>query len=156
MPTDNKPQRDVGGMVIAAILILLGCVAWWDTMGYADADSFVFPRTVGSAMIVFCLILIVFNLVKPVAPQDNQPGSVARRVGLVLAMLIAAGLMPFAGFLLSGLVSFLCILALAMYDPWTRQRLLVYPLVGTAVVLGFHFLFLKVFLVPLPVGSWFQ
>lgn len=156
MPTEQNIQRDVGGMVVAAVLILLGCLVWWDTLGYADADSFVFPRTVAAAMIVFCIALIVFNLIKPVAQQENQKGSVLRRTGLVAAMLIAGLLMPVLGFLLSGLISFLCILALAMYDPWTPKRLLVYPLVATAVVLGFHFLFLKVFLVPLPVGSWFQ
>jgi len=156
VPTEDTPQRDIGGIVIAALLILGGCLTWWDSLDYTDSDSFVFPRTVASAMIVFCLALIVFNLVRPIAPQDNQPGSVARRVGLVVAMLVAAALMPFAGFLLSGLLCFLCILVLAMYDPWTRLRILVYPLVATAVVLGFHFLFLKVFLVPLPAGSWFQ
>lgn len=158
MPTEPKsePQRDVGGIVIAALFILLGCLAWWDTFDYTDADSFVFPRTVASVMIVLSLALIAVNLVKPVAPEQAQPGSTARRIGLVGAMLGAGALMPFLGFLISGLLAYICILALAMYDPWTRLRLIVYPLVGAAVVVGFHFLFLKVFLVPLPVGSLFQ
>lgn len=158
MPTEPKtePQRDVGGIVVAALFILLGCLAWWDTFDYTDADSFVFPRTVASVMIVLCIAVIVYSLIRPITSEQAQPGSIARRAGLVVAMLGAAALMPFLGFLLSGLISYLCILVLAMYDPWTRLRLIVYPLVATAVVVGFHFLFLKVFLVPLPVGSWFQ
>ena len=158
MPTEptTEPQRDVGGIVIAALFVLLGCVTWWDTFDYTDADSFVFPRTVAGMMVVLSLALITINLVRPVTPEQAQPGSTIRRVGLVGAMLGAGALMPFLGFLLSGLLAYLCILVLAMYDPWTRLRLIVYPLVGAAVVVGFHFLFLKVFLVPLPVGSLFQ
>lgn len=152
----TEPKRDTGGIVIAALFVLIGCLTWWDTFDYTDADSFVFPRTVAGVMIVLSLALIALSLIKPVAIEEAQPGSTARRIGLVATMLGAGAMMPFAGFLLSGLTAYLCILVLAMYDPWTRLRLIVYPLVGAAVVVGFHFLFLKVFLVPLPDGSWFQ
>jgi hypothetical protein len=43
-----------------------------------------------------------------------------------------------------------------MYEPWTRLRVIVYPLVGIAVVLGFYLLFGEILRVPLPVGSLFE
>ncbi len=152
MPTDRQ-NRDVGGMVIAAIFILTGALALWDTLEYVDADSYVFPRTVAGAMVVFCIVLIAWSLVRPVAAAPRRSESTPRRVGLVSAMLGAALLMPYTGFLISGLLAFGAIAWLAMYDPWTRGRLIIYPLVGSAIVLGFYFLFHKVLLVPLPAGK---
>lgn len=152
-------RRDVAGMVTAAVFVLLGAVALWDTTRMVDADSYVFPRTVAIAMIAFSLLLIVWNLVLP-GPgngQPNAPGaSTPRRLALVAAMLVCAALMPVTGFLIAGLGTFLCIMLIAMYDPWTRFRLAVYPLVAVAVVLGFYLLFSKLLLVPLPAGSLFD
>ncbi len=154
MPTELQ-SRDTGGMIVAAIFILIGVLALWDTFDYTDADSFVFPRTVAGSMIVFCIALIAWSLVRPIDVESRGAESTPRRVGLVTAMLIAAVLMPYTGFLLSGLLAFAAIVWLAMYDPWTRGRLIVYPLVGSAIVLGFYFLFTKVLLVPLPTGRLF-
>ena len=154
MATDS--QRDVGGMVVAALLIIVGGLALWDSLDYTDADSFVFPRTIAAAMIVFCVALIAWNLVRPATPETSAAGSTPRRVGLVAAMLGAALSMPYIGFLIAGLGAFAAIMWLAMYDPWTRGRLLLYPLVGAAIVFGFYVLFTKVLLVPLPVGRLFQ
>lgn len=154
MATDGR--RDAGGIVVAAVFIFLGGLAIWDSLDYADADSYVFPRTIAGAMIVFSLALIAWNLARPVAPEPAPPGSTPRRVGLVVAMLAAALSMPYTGFLIAGLGAFAAITAVAMYDPWTRGRLLLYPLVGTAIVFGFYVLFTRVLLVPLPVGKFFQ
>ena len=71
-------------------------------------------------------------------------------------MLASTALMPWLGFLISGLAAFISIMFIAMYDPWTRLRVFVYPLVCGAVVLGFYFLFAELLLVPLPVGSLFE
>ncbi len=154
MPTEAQ-CRDTGGIIVAAIFIFIGVLALWDTFDYTDADSFVFPRTVAGAMIVFCIALIAWSLVRPIDAATRGAESTPRRVGLVAAMLVAALLMPYAGFLLSGLLAFAAIVWLAMYDPWTRRRLIVYPLVGSAIVLGFYFLFTRVLLVPLPIGRLF-
>ncbi len=151
--------RDIGGMVTAALFILLAVVALWDTTTMADADSYVFPRTVAIAMIVFSLMLIAWNLVRP-ASGSGEPGlpgaSTPRRVGLVAAMLVSTALMPWVGFLVSAFVAFVSIMLIAMYDPWTPYRKLVYPLVCVAFVVGFYFLFAKLLLVPLPVGTVFE
>ena len=56
----------------------------------------------------------------------------------------------------AGLIVFLAIMLLAMYDPWSGARRIVFPLVGIAVVVAFFVLFGEVLRVPLPVGSLFE
>lgn len=151
--------RDISGMVAAAVFILIAAVALWDTTNMVDADSYVFPRAVAIAMIVFCLLLIAWGLVRPAAGngESSAPGaSTPRRVGLVLAMLVSSAAMPWLGFLISGFAAFAAIMFIAMYDEWTPFRKLVYPFVCIAVVFGFYVLFADLLLVPLPVGSVFE
>ena len=153
MPTDTG-RRDLGGLILAMVFIGIGGVTIWDTFDYGDPDSYAFLRAIAGALIVSSIALIAWTLIRPPAPQTNPPGSTPRRAGLVFAMLAAAFLMPTLGFVLSGLISFGVILGLAMYDPWTRFRLVIYPMAGTAIVIGFYLLFSRVFLVPLPTGVW--
>jgi hypothetical protein len=161
VPTDSHTAprgRDVGGMVMAVAFILLAVLALWDTTTMTDADSYVFPRAIAIAMIAFSIALIVWNLLRP-SPGNSTPdegASTPRRVGLVAAMLIGTALMPYVGFVLSGVVVFAAIMLFAMYDRWTPLRLLVYPLVGIGIVLGFYTIFAKVLLVPLPAGLLFE
>jgi len=157
--SDNVVRRDVAGMVTAAVFILIAVIALWDTTTMVDADSYVFPRAVAIAMIMFCMLLIAFGLIRPESGNGEASGpgaSTVRRVSLVAAMLVSTALMPWLGFLVSGFAAFLSIMLIAMYDPWTRFRILVYPLVCAAFVAGFYFLFAKLLLVPLPVGSLFE
>lgn len=162
MQTDQAQttvQRDVGGMVTAAVFILIAVIALWDTTNMVDADSYVFPRAVAISMIAFCLMLIVWGLIRPASGngEASAPGaSTVRRVSLVLAMLASTALMPWLGFLISGFAAFVSIMLIAMYDQWTPFRKLVYPLVCAAFVLGFYVLFAELLLVPLPVGSLFE
>ena len=160
MPSDSQTvNRDLAGTVTAVIFILLACLALWDTTTMTDSDSYVFPRAIAAAMIVFCILLIAFNLIKGTEARASGEGSTAstpRRVGLVAAMLGASLVMPWSGFLLSGIVAFGAIMLFAMYDPWTGRRRIVFPLAGLAVVFGFYTLFSKALLVPLPVGFWFS
>lgn len=161
MPTESvtkQTSRDVPGMVVAVVFILVAAFALWDTTNMADADSYVFPGAVAIAMIVFSIALIVWNLVFPSGGNgEAMPGaSTARRIALVAVMLISTALMPYLGFLVSGLAAFAAIMLVAMYDPWTRYRTIVYPLVCVGVVLGFYTIFAKVLLVPLPVGLLFE
>lgn len=157
--TETVVRRDVGGMVTAAVFILIAVIALWDTTHMVDADSYVFPRAVAIAMIVFCLLLIAWGLLRPATGNGevSAPGaSTVRRVSLVVAMLVSTALMPWVGFLVSGFVAFLSIMLVAMYDQWTPFRKLVYPLVCVAFVVGFYFLFAELLAVPLPVGSLFE
>jgi putative tricarboxylic transport membrane protein len=161
VPTDSgekQTPRDVSGMLMAVVFILVAAGALWDTTNMADADSYVFPSAVAIAMILFSIALIVWSLVYPSGGNgETVPGaSTPRRVALVLAMLISTALMPYLGFLISGVAAFAAIMLVAMYDPWTRYRKIVYPLVCVGVVLGFYTIFAKVLLVPLPVGFLFE
>ena len=159
----NKGTRDIGGMVCCALFILVGVVAIYETTTMIDADSFVFPRTVAIAMIVFSLIYIVWNLMRPPAvvgvSLESQAvelgGSTPRRISLVLAMLGSALIMPWVGFYIAGMFAFASMMTVAMYDRWTRFRLIVYPLILLAVVSGFHLLFGQVLKVPLPEAPFF-
>jgi hypothetical protein len=149
--------RSIGSVVIAALLLICGAVVLWETTTYFDFDSAIFPRTVASLLVALCLIHILLWLMGLAAPSESaEPGSSPRRIGLVLLMLAGAFAMPWLGFILSALATFGCLTLLAMYEPWTRLRVIVYPLVGIAVVLGFYLLFGEILRVPLPVGSLFE
>jgi putative tricarboxylic transport membrane protein len=145
-------------MVAAAAFILLAALALWDTTTMTDSDSYVFPRTVAIAMIAFCLLYVVWQLIRPGAAdgEAGSGGSTPRRVGLITAMLGSTVLMPWLGFVISGLGAFGAITMVAMYDRWTQRRVLVYPLVGLAIVVGFYALFARLLLVPLPLGTLFE
>ncbi len=151
-------QRDIKGMVMSAVFILVGIIAYWDTLEMIDSDSYVFPRAIAVTMVVLCLAFIVWNLILPPraltesleAQTAQRGGSTVRRVALVVAMLVCALIMPYVGFYIAGLGVFFALLMIAMYDPWTKFKLAVYPIICIAFVSGFYFLFKSAFLVPLP------
>lgn len=152
------PAREVSTPIMAALFVAIGAIVIWDTTTYADADSYVFPRTIAAVMIALSILLVIQWLIGW-APSRKDPGiagalSVRRRVALVAAMVGAALLMPYLGFLLTGLIAFAAILLTAMYDPWTPYRLAVYPIAGAVIVGGFYLLFSRVLQVPLPDGTW--
>lgn len=157
MPSkSNAIPGAAGGVVVAALLILFGVYALWDTTTYADPDSAVFPRAIASAMIVASLVVILRWLLGRSTPVEMPPpGSAIRRALLVAVMIVGSLSIPYTGFLPAALVVFAALLLIAMYDRWTPFRIVVYPLVGAAVVLGFYYLFSKVLLVPLPTASLF-
>ncbi|MES9935386.1 MAG: tripartite tricarboxylate transporter TctB family protein [Sedimenticola sp.] len=158
--SQQKDNVDLGGLIVAVLLILVGAIALWDTTNMTDSDSFVFPRAVAIAMIAFCILFIVMQMISPSIGKNDEAGvnggSSLRRIGLVLAMVGSALLMPWFGFLVSGVLAFGSIMMLAMYDEWTLSRRLIFPLAGVVIVLGFYFMFAELLLVPLPVGSVFQ
>ena len=155
MQTDT--QRDTGGAVISAVMIGIACLVIWDSMSYMDGDSAVFPRTFAAVLIVASLTYIVMWLLgRAKAGAAQEPGSATRRILLVAVMLGGTMAMPVVGFVGAALPVFAALTLIAMYDPWTRFRVLVYPLIGTAIVLGFFYLFREVLLVPLPTGSLFE
>ncbi|THB76153.1 MAG: tripartite tricarboxylate transporter TctB family protein [Desulfobulbaceae bacterium] len=153
-----NPARDTGGMVMACVFILIASISLWDTTNMMDSDSYVFPRAIAIAMIVMSLFLIIWNIVRPAGfmQEEHQKGSAARRIFLVAVMLLSCLVMPWLGFLISGIVTFGLLMLVSMYDPWTRGRKIVYPLVAGVIVVGFYTLFSKLLLVPLPVGLLFE
>jgi hypothetical protein len=159
--SNNQPkelQRDTATIVISSLIIILAVGSLWDTTHMLDPDSYVFPRAIAIAMIVFCIALIVRHLIKPrKIPEPGQANvSTLRRVSLVAAMLACCLAMPWLGFLIPGIATFLLLMWIAMWDKWTTTRLIVYPLVAVAIVVGFYTLFGNILQVPLPVGTLFE
>ena len=148
----SKREYDTPGIILAAIFILIAGIFLNDSRKLTDSDSYVFPVAICTAMMVFSIIFIVWNLLKPHPDKEATlvPGSTPRRVGLVALMLISAFIMPYVGFLPAGIGVFAALMALAMYEPWTWKRAITYSLVCVAVVTGFYAIFDIVFLVPLP------
>jgi putative tricarboxylic transport membrane protein len=157
---ETQGKADLGGIVVSAILILVAVAAIWDTTDMTDADSFIFPRAIALSMIGFCILFIVLQMISPSIGKNDEAGvnggSTPRRIGLVSAMVISSLLMPWLGFLVSGVLAFGSIMVLAMYDEWTAARRLTFPLIGIAIVVGFYFMFAELLLVPLPVGTLFE
>lgn len=164
MSNERMPARsaDVGTAIIASLLIIFGAAAIWDTFSYADFDSAVFPRMVAGVLILLAVGVLVRWIAQrtgavAMTPTDveESAGSWPRRILLVAVMLAAALAMPWLGFLVAAIISFAALLLIAMHDPWTPSRIVVYPLVGLAIVIGFYVLFAKLLMVPLPSGSLF-
>ena len=154
--TQSSDRNDIRGTLGALAFIVVGAIAWWSTLGIDSASAVIFPHVVILLMTGFSALLIVRNLLGHAMTEARAPGgSVPRRLGLLAAMLAAALAMPYIGFVLSGIGSYLIIMAVAMYERWTPLRLALYPLSGVAVVLLFYYLFDIVFQVPLPVGMLF-
>lgn len=156
IPERRSANRDLRGTVGALIFIAIGIIGWWDTTDILSAQAYVFPRTIIALMILFSVLLIVRNLVgRGTSEEKPLPGSTPRRLGLLIAMLLAAFLMPYIGFMVAGILAYMAIMAVAMYERWTALRKVLYPVVGVAIVYGFYFLFDTLFKVPLPDARWF-
>ena len=156
--SNGSLQRDTSSIVMACLFIFMAMVFLWDTTNMLDSDSSVFPRAVAIAMIVLSILLIVWHLIKPrkMSNISFPEASTARRVALVAAMLIGCLAMPWLGFLIPGMLTFLSLMFIAMYDRWTPKRMVLYPIIAVAIVVGFYTLFGNLLQVPLPVGSLFE
>lgn len=153
-----KTAGDTGGTVICCLFILLAAISLWDTTNMLDSDSYVFPRAIAISMIVFSIMLIFWNLTHPDLTKQKEPQkeSTVRRILLVAMMLLSCLIMPWLGFLVSGVITFGLLMLVAMYDKWHAKNRIIYPLIAVAIVVGFYTLFSKVLLVPLPVGLFFE
>lgn len=153
----ERDVRDVRGTVGALVFIVVGLVCWWDVRDMPSAQAVVFPKTVIGLMIAFSALLILRNLVGYAAPEPVGPsGSVIRRVSLLAVMVAATLVMPYVGFVIAALVAYFAIMVLAMYERWTGVRLLLYPVAGVIVVIGFYVIFKEAFRVPLPESTLFD
>ena len=160
MTSSQKPIRtgDTGGTVICCIFIILAAVSLWDTTHMLDSDSYVFPRAIAIALIVFSISLIVWNLAHPDIAQQQRPQneSTVRRMLLIIIMLLSCFSMPWLGFLISGVITFALLMVVAMYHEWDARKRIIYPLIAVAIVVGFYTLFSRVLQVPLPTGLLFE
>ena len=151
-------SRDTGGTVVCCIFIILAAISLWDTTHMLDSDSYVFPRAISISLIVFCISLIVWNLTHPDIAEQQRPQneSTVRRTLLIAIMLVSCFCMPWLGFLISGRITFVLLMVVAMYHEWNAKTRVIYPLIAVAIVVAFYTLFSKVLLVPLPTGLLFE
>ena len=91
----------------------------------------------------------------PSSDPSAGSGSTPRRLALVGIMLAWALALPWLGFLLTGLASFVGLMVVAQYRRWHPRRLAGYLLTGAVLVAFFYALFALVLNVPLPAGRWF-
>ena len=151
--------KDVGGLIMSCLFIIISIVALWDTTHMLDSDSYVFPRAIAIAMIALNLLLIGRNLLNFTDEEKKEPkagASTTRRIALIAGMLISCVMMPILGFMISGVITFVFLMLVSMYDEWNAKTKVIYPLVALSLVIGFYMLFSKVLLVPLPVGLFFK
>ncbi|MEP3279076.1 MAG: tripartite tricarboxylate transporter TctB family protein [Stappiaceae bacterium] len=145
-----KSEANIGSLVISALFVIAGIVTLYDTTGYSDIDSKVFPRTVAIVLIICATIAFITNFLKPTDTGGFGSGIWWRRITLVVTMLLACFAMPYVGFLPAGAIAFAGGLVAAMHDQWSMKTFLLYGGSGAVVMIAFFALFKYALLVPLP------
>ena len=151
MPHQQRhPDGHIGSLVISALFVLMGIIALYDTTGYSDRDSQVFPRTVAILMILTAGLSFVTRFLHPRESGGFGTGTWWRRVLLIVAMFAGCLAIPHIGFLASGVIAFAGGLIAAMHDRWTLMTAILYAGSGGAIMIAFFALFRYVLHVPLP------
>lgn len=143
-------QGRTGSLIITVFFLIAGIVTLYDTTGYSDSDSKVFPQTVAVALIVFTSILLVTQFLRPTDSEGFGAGVWWRRVLLVVTMLLACLAMPYLGFLPAGAIAFAGGLMAAMHERWSLKTVLLYWGSGAVIMVAFYALFKFALQVPLP------
>ncbi|MCH9808085.1 MAG: tripartite tricarboxylate transporter permease [Alphaproteobacteria bacterium] len=156
-PTRPLKYRDYPGMVIAALLILVGILAIIDTAGMSPLGS-VFPTTIAAALIVFCMALLAQNMLRPVSTKGGKvvadagqaEPSTWRRVAVTLALAAWAVAIDQIGFAVASIVGFAIVTFISNHDRTSPLRWLAYLAVACGIVAGFYLLMSEVLLIRLP------
>jgi|TARA_B110000908_G_scaffold162745_1_gene208556 hypothetical protein len=158
MSQDNSHNIDkksvtgssVGSLIVSIFFILAGFLTLYDTRSYTDADSSVFPQAAAILLIICASVSTLQNLIRPMADEGFGRGSWWRRLLLVSTMLLTCFVMPYIGFLLAAVISFVGGMVAAMHDRWSLKALIVYLGSGALIMVVFYMLFRYVLYVPLP------
>ncbi|MEP2147824.1 MAG: tripartite tricarboxylate transporter TctB family protein [Paracoccaceae bacterium] len=146
----SKPQGHIGSLLVSGFFVLAGIVTLYDTIGYSDRDSQVFPQTVAVILIITASISFVVQFLKPSGEEGFGSGIWWRRCLLIVTMFLTCFAMPLVGFLPAGAIAFAGGLIAAMHDKWTASNLLLYWGSGAVIMVAFFSLFKFVLYVPLP------
>lgn len=146
----SKPQGQIGSLLTSAFFVVAGVMTLYDTTGYSDRDSQVFPVTVAILLIITAGISFITRFLNPSDQGGFGTGVWWRRCLLIATMLIACFAMPYVGFLPAGVIAFAGGLIAAMHDEWTKFTILLYWGAGAVIMVAFFALFKFVLLVPLP------
>lgn len=148
--THPRSQGQTGSLLISAFFVVAGFVTLYDTTGYSDRDSQVFPQTVAIILIITASVAFLARFLKPSDEGGFGAGVWWRRGLLVVAMFLTCFAMPVIGFLPAGIIAFGGGLIAAMHDRWTAANVLLYWGAGAVVIVAFYSLFKFVLSVPLP------
>jgi len=146
----QEAQGHVGSLIISALFVVAGFVTLYDTTGYSDRDSKVFPQTVAILLIMTAGLSFIFQFLRPEHEGGFGAGVWWRRCLLVITMLAACVAMPVTGFLPAGAIAFGGGLIAAMHDRWTLRTLVLYWGAGVIIMSAFFALFKYALYVPLP------
>lgn len=139
-----------GSLLVSAFFIIAGLITLYDTTGYSDRDSQIFPQAVAIILIITAAISLVSQFLKPMHQEGFGSGIWWRRCLLIASMLLTCLVMPIVGFLPAGAIAFGGGLIAAMHDRWTKSTLVLYWGSGAAIMVVFYSLFKFVLHVPLP------
>ena len=143
-------RKDVGTLAIASLFIGLGLLTLYDVTTYSDSDSVVFPTFVAYALILCSVLVIIYSWLRPNPDNGFGDGTWWRRLLLVVTMLGACLVMPFAGFLPATVIAFAGGLVAARHEGWDARSAIVFAASGVFIMAGFYALFRFALGVPLP------
>lgn len=148
----NEPGKRgyTGSLIVSALFVIAGVVTLYDTTGYSDVDSMVFPRAVAIMLVICASIAFITTIMKSLTEEGFGQGIWWRRGLLVVTMLLACVVMPRMGFLAGGAIAFAGGLIAAMHDRWTARTAWLYCGTGAVIMTGFYLMFRYLLHVPLP------
>jgi putative tricarboxylic transport membrane protein len=143
-------KKDLGTLAVASLFIGLGLLTLYDVTTYSDTDSVVFPTFVAYALIFCSVLVIIYSWLRPSPDNGFGDGTWWRRLLLVVSMLAACLVMPFAGFLPATVIAFAGGLVAARHEGWDTRSAIVFAASGVFIMAGFYALFRFALGVPLP------
>jgi len=149
----TQTKKPIGGVITAAVLVILGAILWVDSYSLLDPDAYVFPRVMIIGMAVTGSLVVVRDLWRARAQEAHPAGDNLRRILLVLLMLLSTALIPFIGMALSLVLLMAAAIELSRFESWTtRQRVILHGC-GLLMAVGLAVVFREFLYVPLPTGS---
>jgi putative tricarboxylic transport membrane protein len=152
--SEPRPSPDYAAIAASAAFVVAGALALWYSREFSVLGS-VFPRTIGTTMIVLSIAHIFVALVRRAAPQPRAAGSAWRRIALIAVFVAWSTLLEHVGFLATSIVAYTAILLVSNYDRWTARMAIAYGLTGALVLGGLYAIFRFLLQVPLPAGMLF-
>ena len=155
--TPEVKHRDVPGMVLAGVFVVLGIVIYFGATSLSALGA-VFPITIAAALVGFSVLLIAMNLWRPAGGaglEFEMNGGAKRRIMLGVAMSSWVLLMPVIGFLVTSVVAFVAIMIIADYDRPPARTWAIWIASGVLICSGFWWLMANVLLLRMPAGVLF-
>ena len=154
IPEALRGGRDIAGLICGLGFAGLAVYLYTGTRGMSDLGS-IFPTTISLGMIVFALGLVALILAgrgRPAAIPPEDAEGWTRRLILAAIMAVWVLVLPHVGFLLSSLVAFVAIMAVADYDRPGLRTWAIWAVSGFAIVAAFWWLMVEVLLLRVPSG----